>query len=441
MSSSCCSGFLLNESDDYDDDDVAEKSPSGRYLRYNEVLDRGPRNTVYKGFDLVDGMEVTWNKVTVDDSFQSEEHMRRLNTLLKPLKHKNIIKSCSSWVDHQSKTINMISEFFTSGSLRLYSQKHRSVDIIAIKNWARQILQGLCYLHTRDLPIVHGDLTCQNIFVNGNSGQVKIGYTGLPTTMLQTPELDGEGIQYSPVVDIHSFGLCMLELVTSEYPYSYSDGKTQALLTKVKDIQVKDFIEKCIFPVSTMFSAAELLKDPFFEIPAFTTCVNDTPDLVSVLEFKISNEKSEFRLRGERVDENSISLTLRIADTCGGQMTKIEFMFNVDADTTLSIAWEMVEQLDLPKEDATLIAELMDNVIMKMVPCWMPSSVRFSGVKCSYGDPILVDYLFFQLCAKPSMCKENMKKYMLMTKNEVRPWVGYGMDLMRPGVDLLQTMR
>ncbi|KAL7230740.1 hypothetical protein ACSBR2_009093 [Camellia fascicularis] len=72
------------------------------------------------------------------------------------------------------------------------------------------------------------------------------------------------------------------------------------------------------------------------------------------------------------------------------QVTNIEFVFNLDGDMTLSIAGEMVEQLELPKEDVTLIAELMDNVIIKMVPCWMPSSVRFSGVKFSYGDPILV---------------------------------------------------
>ncbi|KAL7204891.1 hypothetical protein ACSBR2_017911 [Camellia fascicularis] len=347
MMSSSGSGLLLNESNDYEDDEVAEKSFCGRYVRYNQVLDRGPRNTVYIGFDLVDGMEVSGNKVTVDDSFQSEEHMHRLNTLLKPLKHNNIIKSCSYWVDHQTKTINVISESFTSGSLRQFRQKHRNVDIIAIKNWARQILQGLCYLHTRDPPIVHGDLTCQNIFVNGNTGQVKTGYIGLPTIMSQPPELHEKQIEYSPVVDVHSFGLCMLELVTSEFPYSCSDGKTQALLAKVKDTKVKQFIEKCLLSASTM----DLLKDPFFEIPAFTTCVNDTPDLVSVLEFKISNKKSEFRLRGERADGNSISLTLRIADKCSGRVTKIEFVLNLAADMTLSIAWEMVEQLELPKED------------------------------------------------------------------------------------------
>lgn len=39
--------------------------------------------------------------------------------LLKALKHENIIKLFNSWVDEKNKTINMITELFTSGSLRL----------------------------------------------------------------------------------------------------------------------------------------------------------------------------------------------------------------------------------------------------------------------------------------------------------------------------------
>lgn len=55
----------------------------------------------------------------------------------------------------------------------------------AIKNWARQILQGLVYLHSHSPPIIHRDLKCDNIFVNGNHGEVKIGDLGLATVMQQ----------------------------------------------------------------------------------------------------------------------------------------------------------------------------------------------------------------------------------------------------------------
>lgn len=55
----------------------------------------------------------------------------------------------------------------------------------AIKNWARQILRGLQYLHSQSPCIIHRDLKCDNIFVNGNTGEVKIGDLGLATVMQQ----------------------------------------------------------------------------------------------------------------------------------------------------------------------------------------------------------------------------------------------------------------
>lgn len=55
----------------------------------------------------------------------------------------------------------------------------------AVKSWARQILQGLMYLHSHNPPILHRDLKCDNIFVNGNHGEIKIGDLGLATVMQQ----------------------------------------------------------------------------------------------------------------------------------------------------------------------------------------------------------------------------------------------------------------
>lgn len=60
-----------------------------------------------------------------------------------------------------------------------YRQKYQRVDIRAVKNWARQILRGLAYLHGHDPPVIHRDLKCDNIFVNGHLAQVKIGDLGL----------------------------------------------------------------------------------------------------------------------------------------------------------------------------------------------------------------------------------------------------------------------
>ncbi|KAK8973795.1 hypothetical protein V6N11_032925 [Hibiscus sabdariffa] len=56
----------------------------------------------------------------------------------------------------------------------------------AVKSWARQILAGLVYLHSHDPPVIHRDLKCDNIFINGNQGEVKIGDLGLATVLKQS---------------------------------------------------------------------------------------------------------------------------------------------------------------------------------------------------------------------------------------------------------------
>jgi WNK lysine deficient protein kinase len=64
-----------------------------------------------------------------------------------------------------------------------YRQKHKKLNKNALKRWAWQILQGLVYLHGHTPPIIHRDLKCDNIFVNGSAGVVKIGDLGLATLL------------------------------------------------------------------------------------------------------------------------------------------------------------------------------------------------------------------------------------------------------------------
>lgn len=48
-------------------------------------------------------------------------------------------------------------------------------DMKAVKRMARQILRGLEYLHSMQPPVAHGDLRCDKIYVNGHSGEIKVG--------------------------------------------------------------------------------------------------------------------------------------------------------------------------------------------------------------------------------------------------------------------------
>lgn len=369
--------------------DYVEKDPSGRFIRYPEILGKGAFKKVYKAFDQYEGIEVAWNRVRIDDVLQSPDDFNLLYSevhLLRSLKHNNIIKLFDSWIDFKKKTLNMITELFTSGNLRQYRNKHKSVDMKAIKNWARQILNGLDYLHSQNPPVVHRDIKCDNIFVNGNHGEIKIGDLGLATVLQQptaksfigTPEFMAPELyeeEYNELVDIYSFGMCMLEMVTFEYPYSECKNPAQiykkvmsgikpASLDKVNDPEIKEFIEKCLVPANQRLSARELLKDPFLEPnnPKQLYRVQLATFNPGVVELCKVHQAKEFRLKGTKNNNNSVSLTMRIAGPSGG-VNNIHFVYYLETDTALSVTREMVEQLQLAEHYVSFIAEFINDFI------------------------------------------------------------------------------
>ncbi|TKY73559.1 serine/threonine-protein kinase WNK2 [Spatholobus suberectus] len=428
---------------DLDDPDIefVEVDPAGRYGRYKEVLGKGAFKKVYRAFDELEGIEVAWNQVKVADLLRNSEDLERLYSevhLLKTLKHKNIIKFYNSWIDAKNENINFITEIFTSGTLHQYRKKHKHVDLRALKKWSRQILEGLLYLHSHNPPVIHRDLKCDNIFVNGNQGEVKIGDLGLAAILRQansahsvigTPEFMAPELyeeEYNELVDIYAFGMCLLELVTVEYPYvecsnaaqiykKVTSGIRPASLAKVTDLEVKAFIEKCIADVSERLSAKDLLMDPFLQSDYDNDSVgrssksqtnsgnNSHNQAIENAEDNSIETSREFTVEGQRTDNNTIFLKLRIADSsgllsqfsfflfiqreylsicffigsdvhfCVGHIRNIHFPFDIEADTSTSVASEMVEELELTDQDVTAIARMIDSEIRYHIPSWNTS--------------------------------------------------------------------
>ncbi|XP_020407174.1 serine/threonine-protein kinase WNK4 isoform X4 [Zea mays] len=385
--------------DDVDDPDVDEVDPTGRYFRYKEVVGSGAFKTVYKGFDVVEGIEVAWAKVEITGrTMGSPKELQRLKTeiqLLRSLHHKHILKLYASWVDNKKRAVNIITELFTSGNLREYRTKHKKVDMKAMRRWAKQILTGLAYLHSQKPPIIHRDLKCDNIFINGNHGKVKIGDFGLAMVMQQrktqsiqgtlefmAPELFGEN--YNELVDIYSFGMCMLEMVTGECPYSecqgfvqiykkISEGVKPVALSKVKDAEVRSFIESCLA------SAADRLPATF--PPNLDLDLEATPIFISLLpngtvdngkgSFSLVLRRGGFVLEGDMSGSNPVNLLLRIP-VPNGKCKNIEFAFDLENDTSLLVATEMVQELELPSWSMPIVAKLVDAFLLKTVRGWRP---------------------------------------------------------------------
>ncbi|KAK1398108.1 Serine/threonine-protein kinase WNK1 [Heracleum sosnowskyi] len=129
----------MNGATDLESDgcEYVEVDPTGRYGGYNEILDRWASKIVYRAFDDYEEIEVAWNQVKLFDFLQSPEDRERMYCkihLLKTLKHSNIMKFYTSWVDPSNRNINFVTEMFTSGTLRQYRQRHKNVNIRALKH-------------------------------------------------------------------------------------------------------------------------------------------------------------------------------------------------------------------------------------------------------------------------------------------------------------------
>ncbi|KAL0824240.1 hypothetical protein Bca101_047917 [Brassica carinata] len=388
--------------------EYVETDPTGRYGRFEEVLGRGAMKTVYKAIDEKLGIEVAWSQVKLKEVLRSSVDLQRLYSevhLLSTLNHKSIIRFYTSWIDVDSHNLNFITELFTSGTLRQYKNKYLRIDIRAIKSWARQILEGLVYLHEHGPPVIHRDLKCDNIFVNGHLGQVKIGDLGLARmlrdrrsahSILGTPEFMAPELfegNYNELIDVYSFGMCFLEMVTSEFPYSecnspvhiykkVSSGKLPSAFYRVEDIEAQIFIRKCLVPASQRVSARELLQDPFLSSDeSWMVYARGDGNLKPFLNenqmdrLKLKDDelgRTQMTITGRlKAEDNTILLEVIIADeNVPGMAKKVAFPFGIMNDTSIDVAMEMVKELEITDWDPVEIAEMIDGEISSLVPGW-----------------------------------------------------------------------
>jgi len=272
------------------EDNILEESPRGRFHRFDEILGKGGFKTVYKAYDSLEGCEVAWNVVRLS-GVPEDEKKRIVNevNLLYTLKHENILEFRGTWVKSRDEII-FITEILGAGSLKQFIKKVKVIRWKVVKRWCTDILNGLLYLHTRDPPVIHRDLKCDNIFINGQRGDLRIGDLGLSrrkevadkqktaltlagTPAFMAPEFYTE--HYDEKVDIYALGMCTLEMLTKEYPYYecantaqimklVMDGKLPQSLDSITLPSAKDFITQCLAPDPSLRPCAlELSKHEF----------------------------------------------------------------------------------------------------------------------------------------------------------------------------------
>ncbi|GJN13724.1 hypothetical protein PR202_gb00462 [Eleusine coracana subsp. coracana] len=159
-----------------------------------------------------------------------------------------------------------------------------------------------------------------------------------------------------------------------------SHGIKPAALYKVKDVEVRSFIENCLAPASDRIPASDLLRSSFLQKDE---SLSAPPVSVSLIEIENVSEdgdqsdsfvfrKGEFLLKGHMDVANPVVLSLRFPDPYGGFKT-VEFPLDVAKDTGLSVAVEMAEQFELPHGSIEIISELIGAFMLVLIQYWRRS--------------------------------------------------------------------
>ncbi|XP_067601004.1 serine/threonine-protein kinase WNK2 isoform X7 [Pseudorca crassidens] len=384
------------EEDDEDDLKAVATSLDGRFLKFDIELGRGSFKTVYKGLDTETWVEVAWCELQDRKLTKLErQRFKEEAEMLKGLQHPNIVRFYDFWESSArgKRCIVLVTELMTSGTLKTYLKRFKVMKPKVLRSWCRQILKGLLFLHTRTPPIIHRDLKCDNIFITGPTGSVKIGDLGLATlkrasfakSVIGTPEFMAPEMyeeHYDESVDVYAFGMCMLEMATSEYPYSECQNAAQiyrkvtcgikpASFEKVHDPEIKEIIGECICKnKEERYEIKDLLSHAFF--------AEDTGVRVELAE-EDHGRKSTIALRLWVEDPKKLKGKPK-------DNGAIEFTFDLERETPDDVAQEMIESGFFHESDVKIVAKsIRDRVALiqwrrkRIWPALQPQEQRDPG--------------------------------------------------------------
>ncbi|EFA80647.1 putative protein serine/threonine kinase [Heterostelium album PN500] len=205
----------------------------GNYI-LGKTIGSGTSSKVKIGTNIITGKKVAI-KITKPKRVKERKEIEREISILKLLKHGNIIQLYDAIYDEERGRICLILELVSGGELFDYIVARGRLSEREARKFLRQILAGLIYCHSNN--VCHRDLKLENLLVD-DMGNIKIsdfGYSNIsrPGFLLSTfcgspvyapPEILLEKKYNGHEVDIWSVGVILYAMVTGQLPWSLTDG-------------------------------------------------------------------------------------------------------------------------------------------------------------------------------------------------------------------------
>ena len=197
-------------------------------------------------------------------AFDNENNLLEIE-FLKHFNHPNIVsyKDSGELLFEGKKFGFLVINFITGETLAERISREKIVSLYDLKQIISAVLNGLNYLHSLPDPIIHNEITPQNIMLDlsGDIPQAKIIDFGFARSFHQSSKAyNKEGLNlnyvasecfnsfYSPQSDLFSVGAVMYHLLFGMPPWFKDISKFKADRTKAEDVIIEERKKTLSFP-------------------------------------------------------------------------------------------------------------------------------------------------------------------------------------------------
>ncbi|XP_007507712.1 cyclin-dependent kinase 16 isoform X11 [Monodelphis domestica] len=326
-----------------------------------DKLGEGTYATVYKGKSKLTDNLVALKEIRLEHEEGAPCTAIREVSLLKDLKHANIVTLHD--IIHTDKSLTLVFEYLDKDLKQYLEDCGNIINMYNVKLFLFQLLRGLAYCHRQ--KVLHRDLKPQNLLIN-ERGELKLADFGLAraksiptktysnevvTLWYRPPDILLGSTDYSTQIDMWGVGCIFYEMATGRplFPgstveeqlhfifrilgtpteetwpgissneefknYDYPKYRAEALLSHAPrlDTDGADLLAKLLqFEGRNRISADDAMRHPFFQ--SLGSRIHKLPDTTSIFALKEIQLQKETGLRSASLTDSGRP-AFRVVDT------------------------------------------------------------------------------------------------------------------------------